>query len=78
MTEIVANLNLSKTISSALLHHEGLAGFILNMIQAYERGEWSNMSASNLTTAALTQVYLDSIKWTNILSKEIHSTAVAD
>lgn len=76
MEEIVSQLNLSKNISGALLKHEGLEGFILNMIQSFERGEWNALGGSNLTSAALTQVYLDSIRWTNVLSKEIHSAVM--
>jgi len=76
MTEIVSQLNLSQNISGALLKHEGLEGFILNTIQNYERGDWNNMTNSNLTPDTLTQTYLESIKWTNILSKEIHSAVM--
>lgn len=78
MTEIVSQLNLSQNISGALLKHEGLEGFILNTIQNYERGDWNNLTNSNLTPDTLTQTYLESIKWTNILSKEIHTAAMAN
>lgn len=78
MTEVISQLNLSKNISGALLKQEGLEGFILNTIQAYERGEWNKMSNSNLSAEMLTQTYLESIKWTNILSKEIHSAVMAN
>lgn len=73
MTQIVAELNLSETITGALLRHEGLAGFVLKAIKAYEKGDWSEVMGLNVPADTLTQIYLDSIKKTSILANEIHS-----
>lgn len=77
MTDIVAQLNLSDEISAALLNHEGLPGYILYTIKAYEKGDWASVMKLNLPVETVTQVYLDSIKWTNILSDEIHAKTSA-
>lgn len=78
MAQIVPALNLSPTIAAALLNYEGLHGFILRAIKAYENGDWATVKMLNIPDATMTNIYLDSIKWTNILSKELHaSTSVA-
>jgi len=78
MAQIIPALNLSPTIAAALLNYEGLHGFILRAIKAYENGDWATVKMLNIPDATMTNIYLDSIKWTNILSKEIHAgTSVA-
>ena len=77
MEQIVANLNLSETIKGALLRHEGLAGYILQTIIAYEKADWPNVMKLNLPVETITQIYLDSIKKTDLLAKEIHSSMSA-
>ena len=78
MAQIVPALNLSPTIAAALLNYEGLHGFILRAIKAYENGDWATVKMLNIPDATMTNIYLDSIKWTNILAKELHaSTSVA-
>ena len=77
MEEIVGNLNLSETIKGALLRHEGLAGYILQTIIAYEKADWSNVMKLNLPVETITQIYLDSIKKTDLLAKEIHTSMSA-
>ncbi|EKD88320.1 MAG: hypothetical protein ACD_34C00612G0002 [uncultured bacterium] len=77
MAKIIPELNLSPTISSALMNHEGLPGFILKAIKAYEMGDWTTVKTLNIPDETLTNIYLDSIKWTDILSKELHSSTMA-
>lgn len=73
MDLLVSELNLTPAIAAALLNHEGLPGMILNTIQAYEKGDWNTVMSLNLPVDTLTRIYLDSIKWTNILAEEIHN-----
>lgn len=75
MEEIIQELNLSKPVSSALLYYEGLPGYILNMVLSYERGEWTNLKFPNMMVETISNVYFDSIKWTNLLSQEIHASS---
>ncbi|PKN99687.1 MAG: hypothetical protein CVU42_06785 [Chloroflexi bacterium HGW-Chloroflexi-4] len=77
LAQIIPPLNLSSTISEALLNHEGLPGFILKAIKAYEVGDWATVKMLNIPAEMLTNIYLQSIKWTDILSKELHSSTMA-
>ncbi len=77
MADIIPELNLSATISDALLKYEGLPGFILKAIKAYEMGDWATVKTLNIPDETLTSIYLDSIKWTDILAKEIRSSTMA-
>lgn len=77
MVKLIPELNLSPTITTALLNYEGLPGYILKAIKAYEFGDWTTVKTLNVPDETMTNIYLDSIKWANILSKEIHSSAVA-
>ena len=72
MEKVIHELHLSNPVSSALLYYEGLPGFILEMVLNYERGEWTNLKYPNMLVETISNVYIDSIKWTNILSREIH------
>jgi c-di-GMP phosphodiesterase len=78
MTAVVAELNLSDVITSALLRNEGLAGTILNGIKAYEKGDWPTVMSLNVPAETLSQIYLDSIKWANIISNEIHASVAPE
>jgi len=73
MDILVSELNLTPVITAALIKLEGLPGLILNTIQAYEKGDWNTVMSLNLPVETLTRIYLDSIKWTNILAEEIHN-----
>lgn len=74
MSQIVVDLNLSDTLSGALLRFEGLVGFVLKAIIAYEKGDWATVMGLNIPAETLTSIYLDSIKKTNLLANEIHSS----
>lgn len=76
MAQIIPELNLSSTISDALLNYEGLAGFILKGIKAYEQGDWATVKTLNIPDDTLTRIYLDSIKYTTLLSQELHSSTM--
>ena len=71
MDQLVKELNLSEPVSGALLRNEGLPGVVLNGIKAHENGDWDTVMKLNIPPETLTNLYLDSIKWTNILSDEI-------
>ena len=71
MDQIVNELNLSETIKGALLRYEGLPGLVLRAIIAYEKGDWQTVKLLNAPDEVLTSIFLDSIKWANILSSDI-------
>lgn len=72
MEKVVNELNLSNPVSTALLYYEGLPGYILEMVINYEKGEWTNVKYPNMLVETISNVYFDSIKWTNVLSQAIH------
>ncbi len=71
MDQIVNELNLSDVIKGALLRYEGLPGLVLHAIKAYENGDWQTVKMLNVPDQMLTGIYLDSIKWTNILATDL-------
>jgi c-di-GMP phosphodiesterase len=77
MAQVIPDLNLSPTITDALLNYEGLPGFILRAIKAYETGDWTTVRNLNIPDETLTHIYLDSIKYTTLLSQELHSSTMA-
>ncbi len=77
MAQVIPTLNLSETISGALLNYEGLPGLVLKGIKAYEDGDWNTVMALNVPSETMTQLYLGSIKKTNLLAKEIHASTSA-
>jgi c-di-GMP phosphodiesterase len=72
LDKIVADLNLTRTLADALLYYEGVPGYILKLIKSYELGEWSNLDTTNPLVKTISQVYLESVKWTNLYSADIH------
>lgn len=72
MEQVVQELHLSIPVTNALLYYEGVPGYILNMVIDYERGEWSNLKYPDILVEMISKVYFESIKWTNIISQEIH------
>ena len=72
MEKVVNELNLSNPVSTALLYYEGLPGYILEMVINYEKGEWTNVKYPNMLVETISNIYFDSIKWTNVLSQAIH------
>ena len=71
MEQIVNELKLTETIKAALLRYEGLPGLVLRGIMAYEKADWQTVKLLNVPDEILTRIYLDSIKWANILSSDI-------
>ena len=74
MAKLLDELKLSDVVTGALLRYEGLAGQILYGIQAYEKGDWETVMKLNVPTETMNRLYLDSVKWTNVLSKEIRAS----
>jgi c-di-GMP phosphodiesterase len=74
LDKIIADLHLTETVADALLYYEGVPGYILKLIKSYELGEWDNLDCTNPLVKTITQVYLESVKWTNLYSAEIHES----
>ncbi|PKN99688.1 MAG: hypothetical protein CVU42_06790 [Chloroflexi bacterium HGW-Chloroflexi-4] len=78
MEKIVQEINLSQSVADALLYNEGLPGYILSMVINYERGEWTNVKYPNMLVETISNIYFDSIKWTNIIFQEISGNLAVD
>lgn len=67
MEEILAHLSVSAEIRDALLTHEGPYAPPLKLVEAYERGEWDEISrispAAGVSPARAAQLYLESAQW---------------
>jgi c-di-GMP phosphodiesterase len=74
LDRIIADLNLTNTVADALLYYEGVPGNILKLIKSYELGEWANLDCTNPLVATLSRVYLESVKWTNLYTDDVHAS----
>lgn len=67
MDRIVARLELSDEIRSALLKSSGPLGAPLQLVQAYEQARWDSAReiavATGVADDALPNIYLDALKW---------------
>ena len=68
MTSILSHIQVQPSLKSALLDNEGPAAKILNLVLAYERGEWEEANLPPLTSQDLLDAYVESIEWSrNVL-----------
>ncbi len=68
MEQILAKLLLSEDLAAALLDRSGELGQVLSLVQAYERGNWSDINwkfvtQCNLEAEQLNAFYLESVAW---------------
>jgi c-di-GMP phosphodiesterase len=69
MEKVLANIPLSDEVVSALLTHQGKPGKVLHAIIAYEQGNWELMGQFNLSSEKVSEIYVDSIRWSQLLTK---------
>ena len=65
---ILSTLPFSDAVNDALLHYSGLAGKILQSVEAHEQGHWDNILWQDLASAGIDQemfehAYLESLNW---------------
>ncbi|MDW7982672.1 MAG: HDOD domain-containing protein [Thermomicrobium sp.] len=73
MDELLAALPLAEELRVALLHRAGELGAILDLILAYERGNWERALSLGLRPSVVTSAYLDAIA----LAREIDQALAA-
>lgn len=71
MADIVERLPLSAELKTALVEHQGPAGFALNDALSYERGQWQAIEHSSIPKEVLVRTYLDSINWARELNLQL-------
>ena len=65
LEEILGTLPLSEEVSSALLHHDGSGGHVLDCVLSYERGEWERIDRMRIPSEDVIDAYLEAIHWGN-------------
>ncbi len=65
MEEALEQLPIADEIKQAILNREGIAGEILSSVLNYERWELSNQNESQVLGALNSDIYLESINWTD-------------
>lgn len=60
----IQDLKLAEPVRAALLGREGVIGRTLTLVEAYERGDWDTVEASDIASSSkLREVYLDALAW---------------
>jgi c-di-GMP phosphodiesterase len=77
MAQLLTNLPLSQEIVDALLERKGSHGAVLTMVLAYEMGDWDTVMQSNLDCQTIHRIYLESIRWSNLLTKSLSAEGAA-
>jgi EAL and modified HD-GYP domain-containing signal transduction protein len=77
MDEILAKLPLNPNIKLALLGKKNTLRVALDIIKAYEKGDWqvfsSIMKSYDLNESSFFTLYMNSLKWTNQIHQDISS-----
>ncbi len=72
MEKVVDGLSLTPEISDALVNRGGNAGIMLMGITATEAGNWDFILQFGLTAETWKGIYLDAIKWSNLIMEEMY------
>lgn len=74
MADIVASLPLTEDVARALLTYEGVLGYTLRSVLAYERGHWALVRELGLDRWVLGEVYLQALVWASAVGDQLSST----
>jgi c-di-GMP phosphodiesterase len=73
MEKVVETLSLAPEIAEALVYRKGKLGIVLNGVLETEAGNWNFVLQYGIKPEAWQKIYLDSIKWSNIIMNEVHA-----
>ena len=73
LPRVLGNLPLADEVNTALLEHGGDLGELLELVLAYEQGDWTRALGSNFDTATLRDSYLDALRWAGQISASMVS-----
>ncbi|MCP4217253.1 MAG: HDOD domain-containing protein [bacterium] len=72
MAEILEELPLDENVKAALLGRDEVAGEVLKMVEAYEKGKWETFTdladKMNMDYDAIAALYVESVEWIKFLS----------
>jgi EAL and modified HD-GYP domain-containing signal transduction protein len=71
MEKVVDGLSLTTEISEALVNRGGTAGILLTGVAATEEGNWDFILQFGLSAETWRRIYLDAIKWSNLIMEEM-------
>lgn len=74
LATILDKLPLSPEILDALLHRKGSLARILNIVLAYERGDWDAIETRE-GSDGIADIYLEALTWTRETMKEVNRAA---
>jgi EAL and modified HD-GYP domain-containing signal transduction protein len=77
MEKVVDGLSLTAEISDALINRGGNAGILLSGVAATEEGNWDFILQFGLSAENWQRIYLEAIKWTNLIMYEMDMGAGA-
>lgn len=63
MVELLDTISLSSPIKFALLNREGELGQLLRQVLSYEKGKWSELDTSQLSSTDFSTSYINAIQW---------------
>jgi len=68
MEELLESISLTSQMNDALLHREGILGFVLSTCEAYEQGNWQaidwvRLKSHGLSINDVKDSYLESLEW---------------
>ncbi|KTD24273.1 MULTISPECIES: EAL and HDOD domain-containing protein [Legionella] len=72
MSFLLHKIPLSDEVSAALLRRGGTLGYLLDMVQAYEQGNFSKLEHSKFSSEEYSSAYLEAITYSNKLLSIIH------
>jgi EAL and modified HD-GYP domain-containing signal transduction protein len=76
MYEVIYGLPLSTEITDALLYRSGSHGHVLDMVMAYERGDWDKVRKLPFNPEKTRQMFSQSILWASTMFNSIYSTGI--
>jgi EAL and modified HD-GYP domain-containing signal transduction protein len=71
LEEAISHLPLSTDVTRGLLEHEGTTGTALDMVIAYERGNWTKVLPGPLHPQDISKAYMDSLTWSDRLLRSL-------
>ena len=71
LEELIDKLPVTDALKSALLEREGTLGEILNVVIAYEKASWDQVSHPQLTADDFRSCYLETLSWVKAICKSI-------
>ena len=74
MDRVLTNIPVSPDVAEALIAHRGELGEILQVVIAYEQGDWEKVLELNIDSNKMREIYLEAIHWVNIINRDMYTS----